>query len=134
MPQTTPPVSTLVPVAQLTLQTLTDIQIRNLKAAVLAHTVLVETAQTLLRRQVEITQANLQDAIKQAQAVLAAPDLPTALSVQIDVAKAAVEKAGVQLREVTELTARGGQQVFQILRQCTEATASEVRALTRAAA
>ena len=134
MPQTTTPVSTLVPVAQLTLQTLTDIQTRTLKAAVLAHTVLVETTQTLLRRQVEITQANLHDAAQQAQAVLSAPDLPSALSLQIGFATATVEKAGVQLREFTELTVHGGQQVFQILRQCTEATASEVRALTQAAA
>jgi phasin family protein len=134
MSQTMIDVSTLVPVAQLTLQTLTETQTRNLKAAVLAHTVLVETAQTVLRRQVDMTQTNLQDAAEQAKAVLSAKDLSSALSLQIDFATSTVEKAGVQLREVTELTVRGGQQAFQILRQRTEQTAGEVRALTQAAA
>ena len=38
------------------------------------------------------------------------------------------------MRDVTELTLRGGQQAFQILRQRTEQTADELRALTQAAA
>jgi len=134
MSQTMIDVSTLAPVAQLTLQTLTETHTRNLKAAVLAHTVLVETAQTVLRRQIDMTQANLRDAAEQAKAVLSAKDLLTALSVQIDFATGTVEKAGVQLRELTELTVRGGQEACRILRQRTEQTAGEVRALTQSAA
>jgi phasin family protein len=113
---------------------LMEAQNRNVDAFMKASKILAETAQTLVKRQVEITQANLQQNAEVAKSALSTKDLQASLVQQLDFAKTSTEKASAQVRELSDIATKGGNEALEILRKRAEEGVAEISALTKAAA
>jgi phasin family protein len=112
------------------IKSMIDAQNRNIEALLKVGKIVVDTSQSLMRRQVEIAQANLKDSAEQAKAVLAVKDISTSLSLQADLAKATAEKVGAQVRELSEIATKGGREAFSIISTRTEESVAELKSLT----
>ncbi|MEJ0010994.1 MAG: phasin family protein [Alphaproteobacteria bacterium] len=110
---------------------------RNAEAFSAAGQAFAESAQAIARRQVELAQAHVADTLKTAKAlVIGSPESNTHR--HVDWAKNAIETSINNLREVTELAAKSGFEVFDVLNrrateQLEELTAAGKKAASAAA-
>ncbi|UEM19951.1 phasin family protein [Skermanella mucosa] len=109
---------------------LIDAQNRNFEAMVKVGRIFADTAQSLIKRQVEIAEANLKDSAESAKAVLAVKDLPATLNMQAELAKTTADKVSAQVRELSEIAAKGGREAYSVISSRTQESVAELKALT----
>jgi phasin family protein len=109
---------------------LVDAQNRNIETLVQVGKVLAATSQNLVKRQVELTQANLKESAENAKIVMSVKDLEASITLQAELAKAAADKANAQVRELSEIASQGGNEAFSLITKRAKESAAELSALT----
>ncbi len=99
---------------------------RNLEAANAATQVVVESAQTISRRQAEVARANIDNALKVSKDLLTSGTPETAISKHADLMKAFFENTLTNLREVSELVTKSSFEAFDVLNRRTAESMEEI--------
>jgi len=99
---------------------------RNFEALNEANQVVVESAQTISRRQAEVARANLDNALKVSKELLTTTTPETAISKQSDLMKAFFENTLSNLREVSELVTKSSFEAFDVLNRRTAESLEEI--------
>lgn len=107
---------------------------RNMEAANEATQVVVESAQTISRRQAEVARANIDNAIKVSKELLTTTTPETAISKQSDLMKAFFENTLANLREVSELVTKSSFEAFDVLNRRTAESLEEISKASATAA
>lgn len=110
------------------LQAMMSLQQKNLEALQLANKTMMEGFQLVLRREIEIARASLDDAMKTMQDLVKETDPSANARLRFDVAKNTVEKTLANLRELSELAQKSNEEAFSILNQRTLESFDEVKA------
>ena len=111
------------------INTVVDIQRRNVEAVTAANQTLVQGLQTVMQRQGEIARQS----VKQVQDLLSVKpaSVPETLVKQIDLTKTAYEKTVADARELSDLVAKVGSEAIDILSRRVVASLDEVKAAAR---
>ena len=109
---------------------LNDTFTRNYETFVAVSKILTNTSQTLVKRQVELAQANLAESAENAKIVLSTKDLAASFSLQAELAKSVADKANAQVRELSAIASQGGNEVFALVSKRAKESAAELGALT----
>ena len=111
------------------LNTVVDIQRRNVEAVTAANQTLVQGLQTVAQRQGEIARQS----VKQFQDLLSVKpaSVPETLVKQIDLTKTAYEKSVADARELGDIVAKVGSEAVDILSRRVVASLDEVKAAAR---
>jgi phasin family protein len=107
---------------------------RNLEAANAATQVVVESVQTISRRQAEVARANIDNAIKISKELLTTTTPETAISKQSDLVKAFFENTLTNLREMSELVTKSSFEAFDVLNRRTAESLEEISKASATAA
>ncbi len=106
---------------------------RNMEAANAATQVVVESAQTISRRQAEVARANIDNALKVSKDLMTSGTPETAISKQADLMKAFFENTLTNLREVSELVTKSSFEAFDVLNRRTAESMEEISKASSAA-
>jgi phasin family protein len=106
---------------------------RNMEALNEANQVVVESAQTISRRQAEVARANIDNALKVSKELLTTTTPETAISKQSDLLKAFFENTLSNLREVSELVTKSSFEAFDVLNRRTAESLEEISKASAAA-
>jgi phasin family protein len=106
---------------------------RNMEALNEANQVVVESAQTISRRQAEVARANIDNALKVSKELLTTTTPETAISKQSDLMKAFFENTLSNLREVSELVTKSSFEAFDVLNRRTAESLEEISKASAAA-
>ncbi|MEZ5691253.1 MAG: phasin family protein [Rickettsiales bacterium] len=101
---------------------------RNIEAISAANQVVVESAQTIGRRQAEVARANIDNTIKVSKDLMTSGTPETSISKHSDLMKAFFENSLSNLREVSELVTKSGFEVFDVLNRRAAESMEEVSA------
>jgi phasin family protein len=112
------------------IKALVDAQNRNIETLVQVGKVLVTTSQNLVKRQVELAQANLQESAENAKIVMSIKDLQASITLQAELAKSVADKANAQVRELSEIASQGSNEALSLITERAKASAAEFTALT----
>lgn len=101
---------------------------RNMEAISAANQVVVESAQTIARRQAEVARANIDNALKVSKDMMTSGTPETSISKQSDLMKAFFENTLNNLREVSELVTKSSFEAFDVLNRRTAESLEEISA------
>lgn len=99
---------------------------RNMEALSAANQVVVESAQTISRRQAEVARANIDNALKVSKDIMTSGTPETSISKQSDLMKAFFENTLTNLREVSELVTKSSFEAFDVLNRRTAESLEEI--------
>ncbi|MEQ1789619.1 MAG: phasin family protein [Rickettsiales bacterium] len=106
---------------------------RNMEALTAANQVVVDSAQTIARRQAEVARANIDNAIKVSKDMMSSGTPETSISKQSDLMKAFFENTLTNLREVSELVTKSSFEAFDVLNRRTAESLEEISTASTAA-
>lgn len=106
---------------------------RNMEALSAANQVVVESAQTITRRQAEVARANIDNALKVSKDLMTSGTPETSISKQSDLMKAFFENTLTNLREVSELVTKSSFEAFDVLNRRTAESLEEISAAASSA-
>lgn len=101
-------------------------QRRNIEAVNAAAQVVVESAQTISRRQAEVARANIDNTLKVSKEIMTSGTPETVLSKQADLMKAFFENTLTNLREVSELVTKSSFEAFDVINRRTAESMDEI--------
>jgi phasin family protein len=92
-----------------------EMQRKNVEAFAAANKIALEGVQTVARRQVEIMRDSMKEAGDAVSAINAAKTVEEKVAKQAEATKAAYLKGVADMRELSELGAKSGQEAFEVL-------------------
>ncbi|MGF1474885.1 MAG: phasin family protein [Geminicoccaceae bacterium] len=95
------------------------LQQKNLEALARANQLLMEAAQAVAKREFEIMQSTMDEAVKATKDLAGETDPKANASMRLDLAKQSVETALNNMREITEMAVKSNQEAFGILNKRT---------------
>ncbi|NBB71281.1 MAG: TIGR01841 family phasin [Alphaproteobacteria bacterium] len=91
------------------------LQQKNMEALQLANKTMLDGFQTVMKRELEIVQGSVDEAMKSLQDLMKETDPKNHTQMRFDVAKETLEKAMGNLKELSELTQKSNEEAFTIL-------------------
>ncbi len=107
---------------------LMTLQQKNLEALQLANKTMMEGIQLVLRRELEIVQRNVEEAMQTMQELMSQTDPKVGMKMHVDAAKETLEKALTNLKEISALTQKSNEEAFAILNKRALESFDEVKA------
>lgn len=102
-------------------------QQKNLQALAKANQVLMEGAQTVMRREIEILQKAMAEAAEASQQMMQGGDPQAQAAKRLELAKASFEAAVQNMRELAELANRSNREALEVINQRAMESFEEVR-------
>ncbi|MEC9346764.1 MAG: TIGR01841 family phasin [Pseudomonadota bacterium] len=106
---------------------LVEMQKKNVEAVIAANRVAMDGVRAVIERQVQIAQASAEQAQAALKAASSGKTKGVDVSNQIEEARAAVEKAIADMRELSEMVTRSQTEAFEILNKRMLEAADEVK-------
>jgi phasin family protein len=97
------------------MQAMMQLQQKNMEALQLANKTMLDGFQTVMKRELEIVQGSVDEAMKTLQDLMKETDPKAHTQMRFDVAKETLEKAMSNLKELSELTQKSNEEAFGIL-------------------
>ena len=110
------------------MQALMALQQKNLEAFQHANQTMLEGIQVVLKRELEIVQSSIEEAMRTMQELMSETDPKTGMKLRVDAAKDTLEKALANLKELSSLTNKSNEEAFAILNKRALASFDEVKA------
>jgi phasin family protein len=107
---------------------------RNMEAASEASQVIVESAQTISRRQAEIAREGVESALKASKDIFTSGTPETNIAKQTEFAKAAFESSLSNLREISEMFVKSAFEAFDVFSSRASESIDEISKATKTAA
>lgn len=96
-------------------QVLMALQQKNVEALQLANKTMMEGMQLLMKREIELIQAGMDDAMKSMQDLMSASDPQENVKMRFEKAKEVMERSTANLNELAEMTQQSNREAFEIL-------------------
>ena len=119
---------------QFDIQALAELQNRNFAAVLQAGRILGDAGQAVMRQQIELATATLEDAMKSSQEVIEAPTAEAKLARSIDALKASYGRLSAAAKDFAALVGKPGQKAADILQRRLIDTTGELEAMVAPAA
>jgi len=119
---------------QLDLQALAELQSRNFDAVLQASQILADAGKAVVRQQIELVTAVLEDAVKSSQEVIEAPTPEAKLAKGIDATKASYGRFSAAVKDFAALVGKPGQKAADILQRRLIDNTGELEAMVARAA
>lgn len=106
-------------------------QKKNFEALVSANQTVAEGYQAVAKRQVEITQASVQEAQAQLKALMESGASDDRVAKQTEIVKQAIEKAAQNMKELSDLIQKSQTEAFEILRRRVAESLDEIKDISK---
>lgn len=97
------------------MQALMALQQKNMEAFQHAQRTMIEGVQMVMKREIEIVQHSIEDAMKTIQELMGETDPKANVKKRVEAAKQTLESALANLRELTSLSQKSSEEAFAIL-------------------